>query len=186
MAEPYAKLSDTKNDQGFFVVEQRTIADAETAEERGLVKMPNGGPGWWYDEANDTFQPPIPPLAERQSTMREQAEAQYQASLERGFSFDGGTFPATGVKRSRVAELVAGINAGKGLPQGKTTLTFRDQSGTAHDLVDSGIVDLGAAGSDLVDAADDRLEQLFGEIEAATSHADLDNNDLTANWPPQE
>lgn len=122
-------------------------------------------------------------LAARKDIMREQADAEYQASLKRGFSYDGGTFPATGPKRARVVELVAGINAGKGLPQDKTAVRFRDLSDTAHDLSETGVIELGAAGSDLVDAADDRLEELYASIDAASSNADLDAIDVTSGWP---
>lgn len=122
-------------------------------------------------------------VSEQKPLLRGKAQTEYQASLERGFSFDGGQFPATGSKRARVVELVAGINAGKGLPQGKTSLTFRDLSGTGHNLDAQGITNLGATGSDLVDQADDRYEELMGQIDAASTQADLDAIDLTSGWP---
>ena len=131
----------------------------------------------------ETVQYALVALEQRQSAMQQQARQQYQASLERGFSYDGGQWPATGPKRNRVTELVASINAGKGLPQSKAALTFRDLSGTTHDLSATGIIELGAAGSDLVDAADDNLESLIGQIQAAMSHADLDAINVSAGWP---
>ena len=122
-------------------------------------------------------------LEKQQAQMSEQSRDEFQAALERGFQFDGGTFIATGPRRTRVTELVVAINSGKGLPQGKTSMTFRDANGGTHDFNESQIVDLGAAGSDMVDAAEDRLEQLISQIIAATSHADLDAIDTNAGWP---
>lgn len=122
-------------------------------------------------------------IAQRKEFLRGQVEKEYQSSLERGFQFDNGQFPATGPKRARVTEYVASINAGKGLPQGKSTLTFRDMDGTGHDLDADGITDLGAKGSDLVDQADDRYEELQGAIEAAETLDELNALDPTAGWP---
>lgn len=121
-------------------------------------------------------------LSNRKSIMTKQVEEEYQKSLQRGFTYDGGTFPATGPKRTRVVELVVQQNAGKGMPKGKTTKQFRDLSNTTHDFTASQIADLAEAGSDLVESADDNYESLIEQITMAASHTDLDAIDVTSGW----
>lgn len=124
-----------------------------------------------------------PTVDERRVALREQANEQYMACLERGFAYDGGQWRAEGPKRRRVVEIVAQINAGMGLPQGKSSLRFWDMSGTAHDFSETQMVELGNAGNDLVDAADDNLADLQGQISAATSLDDLDAINVESGWP---
>jgi len=123
------------------------------------------------------------PVNERKSGMKEQARDQFEAALQSGFSFDGGTWAPVGERRQRVLEIVAGINAGRGLPQGKTALTFRDKSSTTHSFNETQILDFAEAASDLIDAAETRLEELNEQIAAATTHSDLDAIDVTSGWP---
>lgn len=184
MASTYAELSESKNGQGYYIVENRSVATAEVAEERGLIEMPEGGAGWWYDDTDGTFFPPILTVAERKPVMVEQSETQYQLRLAKGFSFDGGQFSLASLAlRQRILEIVGQINSGRGLPNGKTTKRLYDQSGTAHDFDATQILDLGEVASDIVEGCDDRLDQLKIDIEAATSHSDLDAIDVTSEWP---
>ena len=190
MAEPYAKLSDTKNDQGFFVVEQRSMAEATTAQERGLVKMPNGGPGWWYDDSAGTFQPPIPFVSERQSTMQGQAQQQFQETLETGFTDANGVrWQANKAARDKILDLTQRIqefragNVASALPQSKTSVKLTDATGAIQDVGETKILQLAELGSDFKDAAEDRLEQLISQIRLAKSQDDLDDINVTTGWP---
>lgn len=84
MSDPktYARLSDSKNDEGFFVVEGRSLATDEVAQERGLVAMPRGGPGWWYNPDSEEFLPPTEPLDVR----RQQAWSELKHEMVRRVS----------------------------------------------------------------------------------------------------
>jgi len=150
--------------------QSRTSAELD---DDGNVITPAGD---WLDESGA--------FREQKRTMkRPAAREQFQASLERGYTFDNGTWAPVGSRRQRVLEIVAGINAGKGLPQGKTSITLRDASGTAHSFDEQQIVDLAAEANDLVDKAETRYEEIIGQIDAATSQSDLDAIDVTAGWP---
>jgi len=167
----------------YVKVENGIVTHKRPNHQKGYVEAPDDVVVGFVQNDDGTFSPPTPTVEQRKRDLREQAENEYQASLERGFNYDGGQWPATGPKRARVAEYVAQINAGKGLPQNKSSLRFWDMSGISHNLSETGIIELGANGSDLVDQADDRLEQLYGKIDAATSQSELDSIDPTARWP---
>jgi len=129
-------------------------------------------------------------LGPAKEAKQQEARKQYQAVLERGFTdANGVTWQATQDARDRVLDLTQRIQeyrAGKvssALPNGKTSVKLTDASGARHDADANQIVSIAEQGSDFKDTAEDRLEELLGQIEAATSHSDLDAIDVTSGWP---
>lgn len=160
-------------------------ADASYSPPDGLTLVDAEGklfsPGEIYDPGTDTSQPTV---ADRKAAMLVRADERYQSALATGFSYDGGTFSlGSPARRQRVLEIVGQVNAGRGLPNGKTSKVFYDESGTAHDLNATQVLDMGEAANSLIEAAEDRLQELRASVEAATSHSDLDAIDVTAGWP---
>lgn len=140
-------------------------------------------PGQIYDSANDEFHWPLA-LDVRKTEMLAQASGKYQQVLADGVSYDGGQFRLDDLeRRQRVAEIVNRINAGRGLPNGKTTMRFRNMTDSIHDLNETDILDLGEAADNLIDAAEDRLGEIKTDIKVATSHSDLDAIDVNSGWP---
>ena len=127
---------------------------------------------------------------ERKNYLSSQAQGQFNAAIRNGFTdSDGVTWSAAGDARQRVMDLTQRIQeyrAGKmasALPNGKSTVKLRDVNNQPHDADPDKIVALAEQGSDFVDQAEDRLGELIASIEAATSHSDLDNVNVTAGWP---
>jgi len=129
-------------------------------------------------------------LDERRDALKAQALDQYHATLRDGFDDGSGTmWTATPDARNRILDLTQRIQeyrAGKAsseLPNGKSTVRLRDANDNPHSLTPGDILDLAERGDDFIDAARDRLDGLYGDIAAATSHANLDAIDVTAGWP---
>jgi hypothetical protein len=127
---------------------------------------------------------------QRKDGLRARALETYGQTLAQGFADSDGTrWAATAQGRDRVLELTQRIQehrAGKmanALPNGKSTVKLRDVDGTPHELTPDDVVKLAELGSDFKDKAEDRLEELSAQINAATTHADLDAIDVTAGWP---
>jgi hypothetical protein len=141
----------------------------------------------WIDAGNTPEA--LETVDERKQRTKGEADREYQASLARGFSFDGGTWPAAGEGRRRVIERALRVTAAStgrakaALPNGKSAVTLVDMNGTPHQFNANEIADLAEAGDDLVDAADSRLFELRQAIDAATSDSDLDAIDTTEGWP---
>mgnify|MGYP006429041095 CR=1 FL=1 len=129
-------------------------------------------------------------VAERQNQLSSQAESQYNTVLRNGFDDGTGTvWPATNDARSRILDLTQHIQEFRAgtmsteLPKGKTTIRLQDVTGAMHDADASKIIELADKGSDFKEDAQDRLEQLIGQIQAAASHADLDAISIDTGWP---
>jgi len=182
-----------------------TSARPDTYRRFGLwpVEVDDPGAGPWEQESGrshtvdterevvvETVQYALVPVDERKAAMQGQAREQFQAALASGFAdSDEITWAATDDARARVLDLTQRIQehrAGKAasaLPNGKSAVKLRDASNTPHDVGPDKIVALAEQGSDFKDAAEDRLEQLVAEINAAASHDDLDQIDVTSGWP---
>ena len=126
----------------------------------------------------------------RKPALKDQARDQYAQTLKTGFTFDGATFSiADPARRQRLLEIVSQVNAFRNgdatnaLPNGKSTVQFFDNSGTAHDFDATQVVQFGETGNGFVQDADERIAQIMGQIDAATSHAELDVIDIEAGWP---
>ena len=129
-------------------------------------------------------------VAERQNQLSSQAESQYNTVLRNGFDDGTGTiWPATNDARSRILDLTQRIQEFRAgtmsteLPKGKTTIRLQNVAGAMHDADASKIIELADKGSDFKEDANDQLEKLIGQIQAATSHADLDAVDVASGWP---
>ena len=127
---------------------------------------------------------------QRQVTMQQQAKQQYQSTLETGFTDGNGiTWQATDDARNRILDLTQRIQefrAGKmssALPNGKSVAKLRDASGVIQSMTPDQIIAIAEQGSDFKDTAEDQLETLIGQIQAATSHNELNQIDLTTGWP---
>ena len=138
----------------------------------------------------ETVQYALIEVNQRQVTMRQQAEAQYAQTLETGFiDADGIRWQANKAARDKILDLTQRIqefragNVASALPQSKTSVKLTDATGAIQDVSETKILQLAELGSDFKDAAEDRLEQLIGQIQAATSNADLDDIDITNGWP---
>jgi hypothetical protein len=130
------------------------------------------------------------PFTARQRRKLDQARAAYEAVLERGFEDgEGVRWAATGGARDRILDLTQHIQeyradkASSELPAGKATVRLRDASDAPHDVSPSKILALAEKGDDFKQLAQDRLEQIRDEVDAATSQADLDAIDVTTGWP---
>ena len=162
------------------------VVDEPPSFDEGKQKRARKDVGEWVvnsDHVDTTYTVTDKTVAERKQHLSSSARQQFQASIQRGFSYDGGTWAPMGVRRQRALEIVAGINAGRGLPQAKTSLTFTDVDGGVHEFDETQIKKLAAKANDLLDAADDRLRELYAQIDAATTQDDLDNIDVTEGWP---
>ena len=144
----------------------------------------------WVRKGDGTFGPVQPTVDERKAQIRTDAEGQYAQTLATGFDFDGATFSiADPARRQRLLEIVSQVNsfrngdASTALPNGKSTVQFFDNSGVAHDFGPVQVVQFGETGNGFVQDADERIAQIMGQIEAATSHSDLENIKVTTGWP---
>lgn len=121
---------------------------------------------------------------------RSEATEQFQATLERGFTDSNGiTWQATQAARDIVLDLTQRIQEYRAgtmsspLPKGKAKARLRDAAGQPQEATPDEILAIAELGSDLKEDAQDRLEELVGQIMAATSHADLNAIDVTTGWP---
>ena len=133
---------------------------------------------------------PPEPLAQLKKAKQREAEIQYAQTLETGFTDANGTrWQAIDAARDKILDLTQRIqefragNVASALPQGKTTIKLTDATAAPRDVTETKILQLAELGSDFKDAAEDRLEQLIGQIQAAASQADLDAIDATSGWP---
>ena len=129
-------------------------------------------------------------LEKRRSEMKSNAEQQYAQSLATGFNdSDGIQWQAIPAARDKILDLTQRIqefragNVASALPQGKTTVKLTDATGSPQDVDETKILQLAELGSDHMDAAEDRLEELIAQIMAAQSQGDLDVIDVTTGWP---
>mgnify|MGYP006427108607 CR=1 FL=1 len=129
-------------------------------------------------------------VAERQNQLSSQAQSQFNATLQQGFTdSDGVRWQAISVARDKILDLTQRIqefragNVTSALPQSKTSVKLTDATGAPQDVGETKILQLAELGSDFKDAAEDRLEQLIGQIMAAQSQGDLDVIDVTTGWP---
>jgi len=128
-------------------------------------------------------------LDQRKDELKARALDQYHQTLADGFTDDSGVlWSATPDARGRVIELTQRIqeyrsgNTATELPNGKTTVRLRDASGAPHDVTAAGILALAENGDNFKDKAQDRLEEIYGQIDAATTHDELDAIDPASGW----
>jgi hypothetical protein len=134
--------------------------------------------------SDGVFVQPLPSLEARKQNMREAVSNAYVNVLEMGFTgSDGVRWSASPDAREKTARLMQSITAGKGLPNGKTSVVLRDALNQPHNLSESGIEALAGLGRDFMDNADDRQWELYDKIDSATSHSDLDAIDVRTGWP---
>lgn len=174
---PYAKLSDEKNDEGYFVVVSRSIADDDVAAERGLIEMPRGGPGWWYDDSDGSFRPPVPPVSERKAELRTAVDRQYQRTLQRGVAYDNTRWTATDKSRDTLKEL---LEIAQDFDQ---SVTILDANGTVFTYSASKLDALRLEGAKYRQSARENRLIMYGQIDAATTHDELDAIDPASGWP---
>lgn len=120
-----------------------------------------------------------------------EARKKFNETLKSGFTDSNGvTWQAIDEARNKILDLTQRIqefragNVSSVLPQNKTTIKLRDATGAPQDVDATKILQLAEQGSDFKDAAEDRLEELIGQIQNAQSQADLDNINITTGWPP--
>jgi hypothetical protein len=122
-------------------------------------------------------------LDQRRDELKARAVDTYHQTLTDGFTDANGVrWAATADAREKTMALTLRIEAGKGLPNGKTTVRLLDAENKPHDVDAAGVKVLAEKGSDFKDAAEDRLMQLYGQIDAATTHDELDAIDPTSGW----
>lgn len=129
-------------------------------------------------------------VEERQKALKRRAERQLQSVLEAGYAdSDDVRWPLTPNARERVLELTQRIQEYRDgkvsteLPNGKDKARLWDAEGNRHRLTPDEIVAISERGTDFKDQAEDRLEELLDQIEAAESHDDLDEIDVESGWP---
>jgi len=172
-----------------YTLEQRRLREAlHSCRDLDSIKA-------WLDEhvvgepvATSDFRPKT--VDQRKDELRAQAAEQYQDTLDTGFTDANGiTWQATQAARDRVLNLTQRIQeyrAGKmstALPKGKDKARLFDADGNPQYATPDEIIALAEQGGDFKEDAADRLEQLLGEIAAATSHDELDAIDTSAGWP---
>ena len=144
------------------------------------------------ETVTETIEYALVEVDQRQVTMQQQAEGQYNTVLRNGFDDGTGTvWPATKDARDRILDLTQHIQEFRAgtmtneLPgsQGKTTVRLQDTSGNLVNADSNKIIELADKGSNFKEDVQDRLEQLIGQIMAASSHSDLDDINITTGWP---
>jgi len=169
----------------------RVVADPATYEDpQGREVVDGQYQIGWVRQNDGSFAPPQPSIAERKAAMQADTEAQYQRTLEAGFTDgDGTTWQVTQAARDRVLDLTQRIQeyrAGKintELPKGKDKVRLYDADGNPHEVAADEIISLAEQGGDFKEDAQDRRAELMEQIEAAASHDDLDAIDPRTGWP---
>ena len=130
------------------------------------------------------------PIEKRRERKRREAEAQYAQTLEAGFTdADGLQWQANKAARDKILDLTQRIqefragNVASALPQSKTSVKLTDATGAIQDVDEAKILQLAELGSDFMDKAEDRLEELIAQIQSAQSQDELDSVDVTSGWP---
>ena len=143
------------------------------------------------DRVVRTWNAPEPkPVQQRKAELREEAEDKHEAVLREGFAdSDGVRWQATLAAQSivlnltqRIQEYRAGTMSTE-LPKGKAKARLRDAAGQIVEATPAKVIALAEQGDDFKEDADDRYEELVGQIMAAASHDDLNAVDVTTGWP---
>ena len=186
-------INPESNTAGWFEISDENKPSFNSVTEKPPQPKPQSEWEIKSDRVVRTWNAPVAKTVdERKSQLSSQAQDQYNTVLRNGF--DDGTgrvWPATKDARDRILDLTqhiqefrAGTMANE-LPgsQAKTTVRLQDTLGNPVNADSNKIIELADKGSNFKEDAQDRLEQLIGQIRAALSHADLNQIDITTGWP---
>jgi prophage tail gpP-like protein len=123
-------------------------------------------------------------IAQRKRRMKREVSEQYNLKLTSGFTdVNGRVWTGNQEARDKLLELATGIAANDRLPKRQSSVPLRDVTGTAHNLTKAEIKALSEQAQDFKYDAETRRDQLYGQIDAATTHDELDAIDPTSGWP---
>ena len=184
-------ISPEPNTAGWFEISDENKPTFDPVKEKPPRSKPETDWVIETDRVVRTWNAPEPKtIDERKNQLQAQAREQYNTILENGFTDSNGvTWQAIDAARDKILDLTQRIqefregNVASALPQNKTTIKLRDAAGAPQDVDATKILQLAEQGSDFKDAAEDRLEQLIGQIQAATSHGELDAINIDTGWP---